>query len=180
MGSGPYASNRDLPDGLWPTTAVGLSNKSITDREIGKRGFCSAQGVPGRFRAVSLWFLRFAKVACGQIRGQLAQHLPAQLIPRFQPLRSPPPPEQHPQPAHGQQGQRGGLGCDVPGADGVLAAPEVRGRMLRIADGGRRVRGHPGSPGQERSANEYGEQDEMQVRGSCRAVLRRIGFNRQV
>ena len=95
-----------------------------------------------RFRAVSLWFLRLAKVACGQIRGQRAQHLPAQLIPRFQPLRSPPPPEQRPQPAHGQKGQRGGLGCNVPGANGALVAPEVRGRMLRIADGGRRVRGH--------------------------------------
>ena len=39
----PYI--RDFPDGVGPTTAVGLSDDSIADREIGKHDFCSAQGV---------------------------------------------------------------------------------------------------------------------------------------
>ena len=35
-----------------PTTAVGLCDDSILDREIGKHSFCSAEGVSGRFQAM--------------------------------------------------------------------------------------------------------------------------------
>jgi hypothetical protein len=38
---------RDFPDGLRPTTAVGLSGESITDRETGKHFFCSAEEESG-------------------------------------------------------------------------------------------------------------------------------------
>jgi len=37
---------RDFPDGLWPTTAVGLPDDYITDGEIGNRVFGSAQEAP--------------------------------------------------------------------------------------------------------------------------------------
>jgi hypothetical protein len=42
------AFNRDFPDGLWPMTAIGLSDEYIADREISKRSFCSVEGVSGR------------------------------------------------------------------------------------------------------------------------------------
>lgn len=45
-------STRDFPDVLRPATTVGLSDESIADREIGKRFSCSAQGAPGRLRAI--------------------------------------------------------------------------------------------------------------------------------
>ncbi len=41
---GEIALCRDFPDGLWPTTAVGLSDEYIADREINKHFFCSAEG----------------------------------------------------------------------------------------------------------------------------------------
>ena len=37
----PGVMSRNLPDDLWPTTAVGHSGKSITDPETSKRSFCS-------------------------------------------------------------------------------------------------------------------------------------------
>ena len=42
----------DFPDGVRPTTAIGLSGKSIADREISKHSFCSAKGVSGRCQAM--------------------------------------------------------------------------------------------------------------------------------
>ena len=45
-------SSRDFPDGLGPTTAIGLSDESTADREISKHLLCSAEGVSGRFHAV--------------------------------------------------------------------------------------------------------------------------------
>lgn len=48
----PHPLNRDSPDGLRPTTAVDLSDDSITGREINKYFFCSTAGSPGRFRAM--------------------------------------------------------------------------------------------------------------------------------
>jgi hypothetical protein len=43
--------NRDFPDGVRPTTAVGLSDEFITDREIGKRIFCSVDEVSSHLGA---------------------------------------------------------------------------------------------------------------------------------
>ena len=42
----------DLPDDVRPTTAVGLSDKSIADRQISKHSLCSAEGVSGRCQAM--------------------------------------------------------------------------------------------------------------------------------
>ena len=44
--------NRDFPDGLRPTTAVGLSDDSIADRKISKHSLRSAEGVSGRCQAM--------------------------------------------------------------------------------------------------------------------------------
>ena len=41
-----------FPDSLRPTTAVGLSDDSTTDRETSKRFFCSTAGRSGRLRAM--------------------------------------------------------------------------------------------------------------------------------
>ena len=38
--------NRDFPDGLRPTTTVGLSGDSTADRAIGKHSFCSMAILP--------------------------------------------------------------------------------------------------------------------------------------
>jgi len=43
---------RAFPDGLPPTTAVGLSGDCTADRETGKHFFCSVVGVSSRLRAV--------------------------------------------------------------------------------------------------------------------------------
>ena len=45
---------RDFPDDSQPTSAVGLSDDSITDREISKHSLCSMGGISGRFRAMML------------------------------------------------------------------------------------------------------------------------------
>ena len=45
--------NRDFPYGLRPTTVVGSSDESITDREIGKRVLCSAEEVCGCWWAIA-------------------------------------------------------------------------------------------------------------------------------
>ena len=43
--------NRDFPNGFRPTTAVGLSDDSIADCEVGKRVLCSTARLFGRFQA---------------------------------------------------------------------------------------------------------------------------------
>ena len=44
--------SRDFPDGIWPTSAVGLSDDSTADREISKHSSCSVEGVSNRSQAL--------------------------------------------------------------------------------------------------------------------------------
>ncbi len=61
-------SSRDFPDGLGPTTAIGLSDESTADREISKHFTGSMEGVSTRFRGAmpsETPFLRSAERGSG-------------------------------------------------------------------------------------------------------------------
>ena len=60
--------SRDFPDGLQPTTTIGLSDDSNADPEIGKHLMCSMEGVSGGCQAMILTETPCVGVSIGDLR----------------------------------------------------------------------------------------------------------------